>query len=327
MILGIDVSKATFDVNLRQSKTNQTYRRFGNTTAGIEALVQWLKRAEVSDLHVCMEATNVYWEAVAERLYAEGYRVSVVNPTRIHGFAKSQLLRNKTDKQDSKVIAAYCAVLDPKPWQPPSETQRKLRALDRHRQRLRKTLTQQKNRQSTSRDQDVTDSLQKVIDLLQEEMGRINEQIEALTHQHEELRLQQALLTSITGIGPKTAQGLMAEMYDLRTYESARAAAADAGLTPAHFESGTGEPSGSRRRPKLSKIGKASIRSRLFMPAMNAMRTNPILLDLANRLKRRNKPPMVILGAVMRKLLHIAYGVLKHQTPFDPTYEMSRSTT
>lgn len=323
MILGIDVSKATFDVCLRGRQTQQRYRRFANTTKGIEQLVQWLQKAQVSQLHVCLEATNVYWEAVAERLYAVGYKVSVVNPIRVHGFARSQLVRNKTDKQDSKVIAAYCAALDPKPWLPPSEWQRKLRALDRHRQSLGKTLVQQKNRQATSRDADVTQSLQTVIDQLQNEIKRIDEQIEALTQEHEQMRREYALLTSITGIGAKTAQGVMAEMYDLAAYASARAAAADAGLTPAHHESG----SSVRKRPRLSKVGKASIRSRLFLPALNAMRTNPVLRALADRLRRRNKPKMVIVAAVMRKLLHIAYGVLKHQTPFDPNYEMSRSTT
>ena len=94
------------------------------------------------------------------------------------------------------------------------------------------------------------------------------------------------------------------------------AAAADAGVTPAHFESGDTV----RRKAKMSKVGKASLRGALYFPAITAMRFNPIVKALVQRLEQRHKPWKVILGAAMRKLLHLAYGVLKNKTPFDPAY-------
>jgi transposase len=142
MILGIDIAKSTFDVTLLVSESKHPHRQFANTASGIAQLLKWLTKQPVSELHVCMEATNIYWEAVAAALHAAGYQVSVVNPTRIQGYALSQLRRTKTDKLDSEVIAAFCAAQRPDAWQPPTEAQRKLRALQRHRQSLVTTRTQ-----------------------------------------------------------------------------------------------------------------------------------------------------------------------------------------
>src|SRR5690242_17421835 len=101
MILGIDISKSTMDVMLYKG-AEHIHKRFNNTAAGISELRKWLLSQQVSELHVCLEATNVYWEEVAEALYEAGYKVSVVNPRRIKGFGMSQMQRNKTDKADSE---------------------------------------------------------------------------------------------------------------------------------------------------------------------------------------------------------------------------------
>jgi len=322
MILGIDISKRYFDATLRHAGGQTSYARFANEPSGIETLLGWLSEQGVQSLHACMEATDLYWEAVAERLYGQGYTVSVVNPARIKGFALSQLRRNKTDKQDSAVIAAFCAALTPPAWQPLSETQRTLRALERHRDDLLQMLTQQKNRAASSKDPNVLASLQRILDNLQQELAQVEQQIADLVAQNETLRQHKALLCSIKGIGAITAHKLMAEFNDLPHYASARAAAADAGLTPAHYESGDTV----RRKPKLAKIGKAAIRRILYFPAITAMRFNPILRPFAERLRQRGKPEKLIIAAVMRKLLHIAYGVLKHRSPFDPNWRCAHPT-
>ena len=145
-------------------------------------------------------------------------------------------------------------------------------------------------------------------------------QIETLFTTHATLNDQRALLMSIKGIGATTATKILAEMYDLDEYLNARAAAADGGLTPCHYESGTSV----RRRPRLSKMGKASIRGALYWPAITAMQHNPIIRNLKERLEQKGKHTGVIIGAAMRKLLHLANGVLKNGTPFDPQYESKR---
>jgi transposase len=321
MILGIDISKLSMDVTLWKGE-QRLYARFENTAPGIQQLLAWLVSQEVSGLHVCMEATNVYWEKVAAAMHKADYLVSVVNPRRIKGFAMSQMQRNKTDKLDSEVIAAYCAAMKPAGWEAPSDRQRKLRALERHRIDLKRSITQHKNRQESLSDADVRASLQRVLDALVAELKGVEQQMDELTSQQQEFREQKQLLLSVIGIGHKSANMLLAEIPDLGEYESARAAAADVGVTPAHHESGTSV----KRKTKISKMGKAVVRGELHLPALNAMRTNPILRTFAERLRAAGRPEPVIICAVVRKLIHICYGVLKNKTPFDPNYGLAVSS-
>jgi transposase len=146
------------------------------------------------------------------------------------------------------------------------------------------------------------------------ELAAVERQIKEQLASQTTMQTNLSLLTSIVGIGVVTAAKLLAEFAELEQYESAKAAAADAGLTPSHYESGTSV----RRRPKLSKMGKAGIRAALYWPAITAMTRCPSIKAFADRLAKRGKPKKVIIGAVMRKLVHICYGVLKHQTPYDP---------
>lgn len=320
MHLGIDISKRYFDATLRTDTGETTHRQFENSATGIESLLAWLCQHGVTQLHACMEATNTYWEAVAEALQAADYTVSVVNPARIKGFAMSQMRRNKNDKLDSDVIATFCAKMTPAPWTPPSASERKLRSLVRHRDGLQKTLTQQKNRLANAHDEEVTASLQKVIETLQAEIAQLEKRIDQLIGTDAQQQKAVSLLCSINGVGRCTARQVLAEMPDLAHYPSATAAAADVGLTPSHHDSGETV----HRRPHLSKQGKTGIRRILYWPAIVAIKHNPIVAALARRLEQRHKPKKVIIVAAMRKLMHLIYGVLKNQTPFDPNY-LSRS--
>ncbi len=317
-ILGIDVSKDTLDVTLIDAQGQKKQAQFKNTAQGLKALKKWLKKRNGHPLHVCLEATNVYWEACAAFCYQQAWAVSVVNPARIHGFAKSQMRRNKTDAEDSDTIADFCAQMQAtlRLWQPPTPEQRQLRAWVRHQAALQKSHTQYTNRLHTCSAPAIRTSLETMLAALETELAQVESHIQAVLAAHETLQQQVTLLVSIKGIGEKTAIFLLAEMYDLAEYENARAAAADVGVTPRHYESGTSV----KRRPRLSKVGKASVRAALYWPAITAMQHNPLVKALADRLEARGKPKKVIIGAAMRKLLHLAYGVLKNQTPFDPTY-------
>ena len=218
MHLGIDLSKRYFDATLRVPKGEKVHGQFENNAAGFKVLATWLKKHKAKVVHACMEATNIYWEALAAFLHAAGHRVSVVNPARIKGFAMSQLRRNKTDKQDSDVIVDFCYASNPDAWTPPSPTQQKLRALVRHRDGLLKTLTQEKNRVADCQDEDVRASLQRIIEALQHELDRLEEQITQFIAQDETLREQKELLLSIKGFGPVVTNKLLAEMPDLAAY-------------------------------------------------------------------------------------------------------------
>jgi transposase len=314
-IVGLDIAKASFHATcLAQSKRGG--RTFKNTTKGFQELHRWLTKKTQAPGHVCMEATGIYWESVALSLHQAGWIVSVVNPLRIKAFAQSELARNKTDQYDSRLIARFCQEKSPAAWTPPSPEQQTLRALVRHLDALHTTRQQQRNRLEACREALVEASLQALIEQLDRQIANVTQQIRQQISSSPTLKQQHKLLCSITGIGAKTAHIILAELPNLAQYANARQVAAQAGLTPKQFQSGTSI----HGRPKLSKLGNARLRKALYFPAISAMRHNAILTPFAARLRKNGKPEMSIIGAVMRKLLHLAYGVLKHNTVFDPNY-------
>ncbi|HEY0101164.1 MAG TPA: transposase [Pyrinomonadaceae bacterium] len=131
---------------------------------------------------------------------------------------------------------------------------------------------------------------------------------------HPGLRGQRDLLLSIPGIGETTAPKLLAEIMDVTLYASAKQLAAFAGLAPRLHESG----SSVKRKARLSKTGAPRLRKALYFPAIAAIKYNPYIKDLSERLRARGKCPMQVIGAARRKLIHLAYGVLKSGRPFDP---------
>lgn len=315
-VLGIDMAKAKFDVALQGPDGRVRRKSCANTPAGFRELEAWLRRQQVTRVHACLEATGTYGEALATWLYDAGHRVSVVNPMVIHAFGASQLSRTKTDRTDAALIARFCATQQPSVWTPTPREIRELQALVRRLEALHEMRTQEANRlASGAATTAVARSITTVIETLTDEIDAVQQQIRDHFTQHPGLRSQRDLLTSIPGIGEATAAVLLAELFDKR-YSSARQAAAFAGVVPRIVESGT------RRRPgRLSKIGPGRLRKALYFPALAALRCNPTLQSLRGRLRAKGKVPMVIIGAAMRKLIHLAYGVLKSQRAYDPLYE------
>ena len=312
--LGIDIAKASFDATLLAPDGTLAHRVFANSPDGFAALAAWLDTQPSSPLHACMEATNVYSEPLATFLYARSATVSVVNPARIKGFALATMQRNKTDKLDSSIIAAFCLKHQPSAWEPMSEPQKELRALMRHREDLLQTKLQQQNRLRDTTSARVRQSLEQVLKTIAEQLDELEGQIKQQVAADATMKANQALLLTIVGVGVVVSNSLLAEYGALGEYESAKAAAADAGLNPARYESGTSV----RRRTRLSKQGKVGVRAVLYLPAMRAMRCCPGFKAFADGLRARGKAPKQVICAVMRKMVHVAYGVLKHQTPYDP---------
>src|SRR5215212_10177300 len=176
-VLGIDLAKLTFDATLLTATGEQHYQSFPNTPEGFTQLQTWLTQHGVTQLHACMEATNVSWEALATWLDAQGHTVSVVNPARIKGYAQATMQRTKTDKLDSAVIAFFCRTHRPKAWQPLSEAQRRLRALVRHRDDLLQTQLQQTNRLRDTTDTLVVASLQTVLETIGSQLKAVEQAI------------------------------------------------------------------------------------------------------------------------------------------------------
>jgi transposase len=317
--LGIDVAKKTFRVALRQAdKVRQ--RQFANTPAGFAELAAWLRQHTSTPVHACLEATGSYSDALARYLYQAGHLVSLVNPARIQAFARSRLVRTKNDQLDADLIARYCEEARPAAWTPPPAELVELQALVRHLEALQETRQQLRNRLTDGPQVEaVLSSLRKLVEQLDDEIEAVEQQIDKHLNQHPALKEQAELIDSIKGLGRKTAAKLLGEIPLLRVYKSADQVVAYAGLNPKERQSGT-----SIKGPAhISKTGNARIRKALYLPALVAMKHNPLLRAFAERLAARGLCKLAIITAVMRKLLHLVFGVIKSGKKFDPHYAVS----
>lgn len=314
--LGIDISKDCFHVELSVNDKLR-HRRFSNRKSGFAELCAWLAKHKIEFAHVCLEATGPYSEGLALHLHQQGHTVSVINPAQIKAFGQSELLRNKDDRPDAGLIRRFCEKQRPAPWTPPSPQLRELQSLTRHLENLIETRQQQVNRLEGASTNSVVKSLRKLVGHLEAEIQRTEQQIADHVDRHPDLKQQCHLLTSIPGIGKRTAAKLLAEIEGITHYQSARQVAAYAGLTPQNHRSGT-----IRGKTRLSKTGNARVRKALFLPAIVAKQHNPIVNAFCHRLAQRGKTKMQIVGAAMRKLIHIAFGVLKSGKMFDPNHEL-----
>ena len=318
-VLGIDVAKAKVDIWFERvpPSAKPIHRCYANTPAGHQCLLAWLATQAVGRLHACLEATGSYSDALALCLHQAGYRVSLVNPLRIKRFGESELRRIKTDKSDAALIARFCLTQQPDPWTPLPPERQELRDLVRSLQDVKQLAQQQGSRHTSGpHTPAVTAATTRILSCLDNEQIALEKQIEQHILAHKSLAADYALLLSIVSIGPKTAAVLLAELGDIRRFANVRDLVAYAGLCPRLCSSGS-----SLHGPTpLTKRGNAVVRKALYFPAMNAVRFNPCLKPFYYRLLGKGKPKMVALSAVMRKLLHLAYGVLLSGQPFDPAH-------
>jgi transposase len=317
-IVGIDIGKRDFHCALVIDGKVHNHH-FPNAAVGFTQLRKWLSNRRVDHVHACLEATGGWSEDLATHLHEHGHTVSLVNPLAIKAFGQSELSRTKTDKADAALIARYCAAMHPGPWEPPSPVQRRLQQLTRRRIALDDMRTQEKNRLEGPGISDVADSIEETLGFLTDQIGEIDLQIRELIDEDPDLRGNRDLLESIPGIGERLSSTLLGEIPNIAEFRSAKALSAFVGLCPREFRSGTSVSSS-----WLSRRGNIRVRRVLYMPAIVAIRCNPVLKAFAERLRLAGKRGKQIIAAVMRRLLVLAYGVLKSRKPFDPEFGCGR---
>lgn len=320
--LGVDVSKKKLDCMLRDASSGKVKSKaVANTPAGFAELLEWQSKNCQTQPHVIMEPTGTYHEAAALALADAGLIVSLVNPAQLRAFADGIGVKNKTDKEDSAVLARYGEVLKPEPWQPPSPSARRLKALLARRDAVADDLQRERNRQEANdfspAPEAVRESIAQSISFLESELKRLEAMIKAHIDNDPDLRDKKKLLETIPGVGPRVASHMTA-LFAGRTFERAEQLAAYLGLVPVQRESG----SSVRARPRMSKAGPAYLRKVLYMPAVTARRWNPHIKALNERLLAKGKSKMSIIGAAMRKLAHLCFGVIHSGKPYDPKFAM-----
>lgn len=316
-VMGIDVSKAKLDVALLRADGKYRAKVLANHAAGFRSLLQWLE-ANVpagTSVHVCMEATGSYHEALALFLHDQGIAVSVVNPLRVKRFIEADGVRHKTDDGDAKCLARFCQMTTPELWEAPSSGVRALQALVARLGTLLEMKQGELNRLEVAHDS-VKPSIRDVIAGLEGSIKDVQAQIRKTIDDDPDLKERRDLLDSIPGLGERTIPQLLAYIGRPERFKNVKALIAYASLAPLIRQSGTSLDKRKGTHPQ----GHRELKSAMYYPAMVAGQHNPLIAAFWQRLKAQNKPGKVIVVACMHKLLAIAYGVLKSRKPFDAGY-------
>lgn len=308
-VAGVDIAKQTFDVALLVDE-KWLCRSFPNTSEGIQRFQRLLGQKH----HVCLEATGRYGRLLARSLFEAGHIVSVVNPLRVQRYSQSRLRRTKTDRADAILLAEFCDKEIPRAWKPLPDEVEELRELVRRREHVLGMRQMERNRSLAGPcSPSVAASIERSLAFWAEELSQIEREIEQFFSREVQLEAQRELLRSIPGIGPISAAILLAEIGDIAEFPRAKSLVAFAGLSPSEHSSGTSV----RGKTGIAKMGNPRIRRTLYMATLSAKRHNPVVKAFAARLAP-GKPKKVVHVAAMRKLLHIIYGVLSNQRPFEP---------
>ena len=305
--VGIDVSKAQLDVEIRPSGEKQS---FANDKVGNQALVKWL--AKIAPTLIVLEATGGYERQVTRALVSADLPAVVVNPRQVRDFAKATGQLAKTDSIDAGVLAHFAEVIRPELRPLPDVVTLELRALTSRRRHLLEMIAAENNRlEMTSKA--VRKSINAHVGYLEQALERINRELDRAIEQSPIWKENEDLLRSAKGIGPVTSRTLLAELPELGTLDRKQIAAL-VGVAPFNRDSG------SLKGRRSIWGGRAPVRGALYMATLVATRRNPVIRDFYNRLIAKGKLFKVALIACMRKLLTILNSMIKHKTRWSNSF-------
>lgn len=317
--IGIDISKDKFDASFLKNAERLKFKdkKFENNPKGALKLLEWINNTvgtEPQYIYITLEPTGVYHEMLAYFLYDKGFLVNVVNSARIPAFADSKGIVHKTDKSDSRLLARFGADNSQERWQPEPLEIRQLKAKVSRLDALKEDLQREKNRLEQAQighlPDEVVVSICEIIQALEQAIVKLEKDIDDHIDRHPDLKKDRALLRTIPGVGPVLSTKMML-LYRGHSFKKAADMAAFVGLIPRKRESGKYVG-----KIMLSKRGSAKLRAALYMPAVSAKTHNPDIKALCQRLIAKGKTNMQAIGAAMRRLVHICFGVLKHQSVY-----------
>lgn len=322
--VGVDVSKEKLNCCILHDATSskRINKVVANSVAGVQALLNVLVKTGIgpAETHVVMEATGVYHQTAANAFCDAGVTVSIVNPAHVKDFGRGLAVKTKNDTKDSFILARYGALVQPPAWTAPPASARLLQAYIAREDALKKDIHRERNRKEKSviggAPDDILCSLNETIAFLEQQLSSVHEKIKDHVKKHPDLESDMKLLVSIPGVGPEVGHRMLSVMHN-HQFQHAEQVAAYLGLVPIEHQSG----SSVHGRSKLSKAGPKRLWAVLYMPAVTALTHNSHIKALKERLVAKGKTPMAIVGAAMRKLVHLCFGVVKNKTPYKPLPE------
>jgi len=313
--IGIDISKQTFDVCFPSGK----HQQYPNQKGGFQKFLKGVKKED--SVIVVMEASGPYYVRLATFLYEEGMRVCVENPLKIKRFSQMNLNRAKTDKKDAQVIRDYGDKMGDqlKRWAPDPKHIVELRQLNTSLSLLSKQIGQTSRQLEAFQDgghisKEVKKSLKSIPAKLKREKEKLEKEMLSIAQDQYKDTLKS--LTSIPGIGSKTAIMLITLSSNFEKFEHYKQLVAYIGFSPRIYQSGTSV----KGRGHICKMGNSQVRKLLYLCTWNAKFKNKACVQMYKRLKAKGKPERVIKVALANKLIKQCFAIGKNKTIYDENY-------
>jgi transposase len=305
-VIGIDVAQQSLDACVRPAKLR---RRFANSADGIAELVAWVRDSNPE--RIVFESTGHYQKAAVAALLAEGFPAVVVNARQVRDFAKALGQLAKTDAIDADVIAHFGEVATTTVRPLEAQELLDLRALYDRRSQLVRMLAAEKNHRhaAAAGSPKILKNIDKHIAYLESQIHDLEGRMDQIIQASESLREQDAILQSITGIGPQVSRTCLAYLPELGRYNRQKIAAL-VGLAP--FNDDSGQHTGQRH----IRGGRSKVRLGLYQAAIAAIRHCPRMKAYYASLKARGKASKIAIVAVARKILVLANALLRDRTRY-----------
>jgi transposase len=307
LVVGIDIAKASLDVAVLQ--TNERWR-FDNDKEGWRELIRLLKGRKVQAIG--LEPSGGYERGVAIALCKAGLPVRNVNPHKLRHFARALGCLAKNDRIDAYLIARYTAELPTRPVRS-DPVSRQLADLIVARRQLSDDKVSLTNQIEQIHEPTVRRIFTRRLTRIAADIALVNKRIAELVANHVHLAERDRLIRSFLGAGPVLSHTLLALAPEIG-HASRREIAALAGLAP--FDHDSGAFRGKRR----IRGGRTEVRKVLYMAALAASRSNPVLRAFHQRLIAAGKPRKVALVAVARRILTILGAMLRNGQPWNPAH-------
>lgn len=329
--VGIDVSKEKFDacisvIDITQRVVVKATRKFDNTPLGIRQFIQWIKKHKKADIQlvVLMEATGVYYERIALKMYDQDFDVAVVLPNKAKKYIQSIGYKSKNDKIDAKALAQMGAEQRLDLWQPFSDKTYEIRSLTRQNENLQKERTAILNRiesQNYAQKQNklVLRQLQSMLKLIDKQIDQVKLEVERCINEDDILKEKVEYINTLKGVGILTIATVIGETNGFALFKNQRQLVSYAGYDV--IENQSGKRAGKTR---ISKKGNSHIRRALHFPAFNVVRYNPCSFgQLYQRAYESSGLKMKGYVAVQRKILVLIYTLWKKNETYDVNYGTS----
>lgn len=331
-IAGVDVAKDELVASFGRIKENFekeiiSFQIFDNSKKGFGQFIKWVEKMKDPDVNVqiVMEATGVYHQKFAYFLTDHQQQVVIVLPNKISNYARSLNIKTITDKTSSQAICWFGLDRKLDNWEKPQKNLSVLQQLSRETNQVIEQRVMTMNQLHAEKNKAVPhartiERLEQRIAFLKNQEKDILREMQQIVEADPETADRVELLATIPGIGKASAIAILAETEGFNLIQNKKQLASYAGLDVREKISGTSV----KGKPAISKRGNKNLRSRMYFPALSAIRSDSRFRALFIRVTERTGVKMKGVIAVARKLLELSYTIDKNGLPYQKNYEENK---